>query len=282
MHPLTPRLRCALDATLAGSLILATSLAASGATENEGALRALAATHDILFCAHEQHTTPLSYARLLHSKDVMLAGGTSLVAFEGGCEDGNDNDAIYIFAAHDSQPYKLVSTQYGFLEKLTLDGSLVLMSNPGGVSVRYRETERWNGTTFGPASSTMVWVQTGESKPTPVPLAFTVGTSSATVSGTVRRDFPDVYRFDARAGQTMSVDVRPRSGSIGRVEIAVEDGADITSGSALSWHGALPVAMHAVMLADGSGDNEPGGHYVITVDGADDNRATYAMTVSIR
>jgi hypothetical protein len=277
-----PWQRYAVAATLAGSIILATSLTASGATENEAALQALAATHDMLFCAREQHTTPLGYARRLSSKNVTLADGTSIVAFEGGCEDGNDNDAIYIFAARASQPYKLVASPYGFLEKLASDGSLVLMSNPGGVNVRYHETQRWNGTTFGPASSIMVWVPTGESKHTPVPLAFAAGTSSATVSGTVRQDFPDVYEFDARAGQTLSVDVHPRSGSIGRLLIGVERGADITSGSTLSWHGTLPEAMHTVTFADGSAGNEPGGHYTITVDGANENRAGYSMTVSIR
>jgi hypothetical protein len=272
-----------LDATLAGSLVLATSFAALGATTNEAALRALATNREIVLCAQEQKMPPLTYARRLYSKNVTLADGTSIVTFEGGCEDGNDNDAIYIFGARGSQPYKLVSKEFGFLEKLAPDGTLVLMSNPGGTNVRYHDTERWNGATFTHASSIMVWMNTGESKPASVPFAFAAGASSATVSGTVRRDFPDVYQFDARAGQTLSVDVRPRSGRIGRLAIEVAGGSDvITFGRALSWHGKLPPATHAVRLADGRVDDAPGGHYTITVDGADDNRATYAMTVSIR
>jgi hypothetical protein len=260
--------------TLACGLILAASVPASAATTNavasEAALRALAATNDIASCAKTAHATPLAYARRLNSWNVTLAGGTSISVFEGGCEDGNDNDALYVFAARASQPYKLVSRDFGFLEKLTPDGILGLMHNPGGVSVRYHDTARWNGSTFVPASSTMVWQSTRESKPAHRPLAFAPGTSSATVSGTVREDFPDVYEFDARAGQRLSVDVRPRRGSACRLAIAVEDGAQIARGSALSWHGTLPEALHTVILADDRADSVPGGHYAIT------------MTVSIR
>jgi hypothetical protein len=270
-----------LAAAFVGSLVLAGSLAASGSAENEGALQALAANRGIALCAHEDHKTPLSYARLLTARGVVLSGGTSIVVFEGGCESGNDNDAIYIFAAHDSKPYQLVAKPYGFLEKLGSDGTLVLMTNPGGVNVRYHETQRWDGKSFAPVSSNMVWVHTGESKPAIVPLAFAAGSSSATVSGTVREDFPDVYRFDARAGQKLSVNVRARTGSIGRLEIGVQDGATVTSGSTLAWRGTLPVATHAVTLGDDRAEDERGGHYLITIDGANEKRATYDMTVSI-
>jgi hypothetical protein len=272
----------AVAAAFVGSLVLLGSRAASAATENQRALHALAANREIALCAHEVHKTPLSYAGLLSSQGVVLPGGTSVVVFEGGCESGNDNDALYIYAAHDSQPYELVAHPYGFLEKLASDGTLVLMTNPGGVNVRYHQTQRWNGVTFAPVSSEMVWVHTGESKPAVVPLAFAAGSSSATVSGTVREDFPDVYRFDARPGQKLSVEVRARTGGIGRMAIGVQDGATITSGSTLSWRGTLPVATHAVTLGDDRAQDEPGGHYLITIDGANERRATYDMTVSIK
>jgi len=57
-----------LDATLAGSLVLATSFAALGATTNEAALRALATNREIVLCAQEQKMPPLTYARRLYSK----------------------------------------------------------------------------------------------------------------------------------------------------------------------------------------------------------------------
>ncbi|MEP6834689.1 MAG: hypothetical protein ABJB74_14940 [Gemmatimonas sp.] len=128
----------------------------------------------------------------------------------------------------------------------------------------------YTGKRYARTGSTIENLETHEIKPTQQPIRFTRGASSATVTGSADLAFPDSWTFDARSGQTLTLNLQRTSGTPATFTIVgpggTDGGARVVADLQVSWSGQLP--------ADGQ--------YTILVDAKGDGRAKYALTVGIK
>lgn len=190
------------------------------------------------------------------------------VQLSGTCACGAVNCSIYIYR----------KTAQGFetiLDDASGLGVEVLKTSSNGYSdllVEARDTAatraetvyKFDGKQYREAKTTIVHVETGETKPATRRLQFKRGTSSATVTGKVSIALPDTYLVGARAGQVMTVKLTAASKAV-RFLVMSPTTRNLVADNAREWSGTLP---------------ETGDYYII-VD-ADERNSTYSMTISIK
>jgi hypothetical protein len=189
------------------------------------------------------------------------------VSLSGACVCGAVNCSIYI--------YRQSITGY----ELILDGAsglgieLLKTSSNGYADVRVeaRDTAATRSVTtykFGKqyreAGSSIVHMETGETKPAYRRLQFKRGTSSTTVQGKASIALPDTYLLGARAGQVMTVQLTAARKSV-RFLVMSPTTRSLVADNARTWTGTLPET----------------GDYTILVD-ADEQGGTYSMTITIK
>jgi hypothetical protein len=123
---------------------------------------------------------------------------------------------------------------------------------------------KFDGKRYREASSRMVNMATGESKPASRRIQFRRGSSTATLQGRVSIELPDTLIVGARAGQVMNVQLTsPRRSA--RFMLMTAKTTMSLADNTTSWSGTLPET----------------GDYLILVE-ADDKSTTYSMTISIK
>jgi hypothetical protein len=190
------------------------------------------------------------------------------VSLSGACVCGMVNCSIYL--------YRQNITGY----ELILDGASGLGIEPlktssngyADVRVEARDTAatrsvtiyKFNGKQYREAGSSVVNMETGETKPAYRRVQFKRGTSSTTVSGKASIALPDTYLLGARAGQVMTVQLTAAHKSV-RFLVMSPTTRSLVADNARTWTGTLPET----------------GDYTILVD-ADERGGTYSMTISIK
>lgn len=190
------------------------------------------------------------------------------VQLSGACACGAVNCSIYIYR----------KTAQGFetiLDEASGLGVEVLKTSSNGFSdllVEARDTAatraetvyKFDGKQYREAKTTIVHVETGESKPASRRLQFKRGTSSTTVTGKVSIALPDTFLVGARAGQVMTVKLTAPRQAV-RFLVMSPTTRNLVADNARQWTGTLPET----------------GDYHIIVD-SDERNSTYSMTISIR
>jgi hypothetical protein len=225
----------------------------------------------VAFCAGRDHLSVPAYVRKWYEfATTVLANGTTIYTAAGGgpCLDGAANIGLFGYVAS-GHTYRRVLWTSEIRAKFRPDGTAVIDGHHSA-SVSVRTMFTFDGTAYRQGKSEYLYEPTGETKPMSVPVHFTYGTSSATVSGRVRAGFADEYTLDGQSGQTMTVTAHATSGKLGDLQIfSADDQIQLTNGSSMSWHGKLPQS----------------GKYKITIDAfadVDNSPATYTMTIAIR
>ena len=190
------------------------------------------------------------------------------VELSGPCVCGMVNCSIYL--------YRQSLTGYeSILEDAAGLGLELLKTSSNGYAdlrVDARDTAatqsqsiyKYDGKRYREASSRIVNMETGESKPSSRRVQFRRGASSATVQGKVSIALSDTWVIGARAGQVMTVQLTSPRGSV-RFMLMTSRTTTSLADNTTSWTGTLPET----------------GDYLILVDtGA--KAATYSMTISIK
>ncbi len=189
------------------------------------------------------------------------------VQLSGPCVCGMVNCSIYLYRQNPAG-YELILE-----DAAGLGIELLKTSSNGYTDLRIDAREnaatqsqsiyKFDGKRYREASSRIVNMETGESKPSSRRVQFRRGASSATVQGRVSLALSDTWLIGARAGQVMSVQLT----SPGKVRFMLMTSSTTMSlaDNTQSWTGTLPET----------------GDYLILVDtGA--KAATYSMTISIK
>jgi len=125
-------------------------------------------------------------------------------------------------------------------------------------------TYKFNGKQYRDATNTIVYLETGESKPAFRRLQFPRGASQTTVQGKVSIVLPDTYLVRARAGQTMTIKLTAARKAV-RFRVMSPTTTSLVADDVRDWTGVLPES----------------GDYHIMID-ADERTSSYSMTVSIK
>jgi len=128
------------------------------------------------------------------------------------------------------------------LADISPDGTVTLPTHES-IDVIFEATYVWNGTKYafsGPRSHRYD-VGLDQRRPYELPVRFAPGTSATTLSGSVAYTFGDDYVFQARAGQTVTIELTKHSGR--RPFISLYYGDEISSLAELfdtdRWSGQL-------------------------------------------
>jgi hypothetical protein len=189
------------------------------------------------------------------------------VELSGPCACGMVNCTIYLYRQTPAGFESLLEDAAGLgleLLKTSSNGYVDLRVDArDNAATQSRSVYKFDGKRYREASSRLVNVATGESKPSSQRVQFKRGASSATVQGKVTLELSDTWVVGARAGQVMTVQLT----SPGKVRFMLMTSRTTTSlaDNTRSWTGTLP-------------DTDD---YLILVDtGA--KAATYSMTVTIK
>ncbi len=190
------------------------------------------------------------------------------VSLSGPCVCGMVNCSIYLYR-QSPRGYE------GILEDAAGLGIELLKTSSNGyadLQIDARENAaaqsqtiyKFDGKRYREARSSLVEVETGESKPSSRRVQFKRGASSTTVHGKVTLALPDTLVIGARAGQTMTVQL---SGPRRAVRFMLMTAKTTTSlaDNTTSWTGTLPET----------------GDYIILVE-ASEKPSSYSMTISVK
>lgn len=190
------------------------------------------------------------------------------VQLSGACACGAVNCSIYIYRKT-AQGFETILDDAAGLGVEVLKTSSngyrdLLVEARDTAATRAETVYKYDGKQYREARTTIVHVETGETKPASRRLQFKRGTSSATVTGKVSIALPDTFLVGARAGQVMTVKLTAVRKSV-RFLVMSPTTRNLVADNAREWSGTLP---------------ETGDYYII-VD-ADERNSTYSMTVSIK
>lgn len=190
------------------------------------------------------------------------------VQLSGMCGCGAQNCAIYVYRPAGQRFERILEGVYGLgieLRGTSNNGYRDLQINAHDTAAtEARTVYKFDGQQYREAGTTIVHLETGESKPASRRVQFKRGSSAATVQGKVSIALPDQYLVGARAGQVMSVQLTSPQKSV-RFLVMSPKSTSLIADNARSWTGTLPET----------------GDYHIIVDG-DERGGTYTMTVSIK
>jgi hypothetical protein len=190
------------------------------------------------------------------------------VQLSGMCACGAQNCTIYLYRATGQGYESILEGASGlgieFLRTST-NGYTDLQINAHGSAVTEARTKyKFDGRKYREGQSTVVDLETGESKPSSRRVQFARGSSSATVRGSASLALSDTWLVGARAGQVMTVQLTAPNKSV-RFFISTPNSANILTDDTRSWTGTLP---------------DTGDYYIIVQGGA--RSAPYSMTISIK
>lgn len=190
------------------------------------------------------------------------------VQLSGMCSCGAQNCTIYLYRATGQGYESMLDGASGLgieLLRTASNGYTDLQINAHDTAAtEARTVYKFDGKQYREARTTIVHLETGESKPAWRRVQFRRGSSSATVQGRVSIALPDQYLVGARAGQTMSVQLTSLQKSV-RFLVMSPKSTSLIADNARTWTGTLPET----------------GDYHIIVDG-DERGGTYTMTISIK
>jgi hypothetical protein len=190
------------------------------------------------------------------------------VQLSGMCSCGAQNCTIYLYRANGQGFESILDGASGLgieLRRTASNGYTDLQINAHDTAAtEARTVYKFDGKQYREAQTTIVQLETGESKPAWRRVQFRRGSSSATVQGKVSIALPDQYLVGARAGQVMSVQLTSPQKSV-RFLVMSPQSTSLIADNARTWTGTLP---------------ETGDYYII-VDG-DERGGTYTMTISIK
>jgi hypothetical protein len=189
------------------------------------------------------------------------------VELSGPCACGMVNCSIYVYRQTRTGYESILEDAAGFglqrLKTSTRGYTDLRVDARDSAATEARSFYKYDGNKYREASSRIVNLRTGESKPASRRVQFSRGASSTTVQGRVSLELSDTWVIGARAGQVMTVQLT----SPGKVRFMLmtsrttESLADNTR----SWTGTLPET----------------GDYILLVD-TDAKAATYSMTITIK
>ena len=189
------------------------------------------------------------------------------VELSGPCACGMVNCSIYLYRQSVAGYELILDDASGLgleLLKTSSNGYTDLRVDARDNAATQSQTVyKFDGKRYREASSRMVNMQTGESKPASRRVQFRRGSSSTSLQGRVSISMPDTLIVGARAGQVMTVQLT----SPGKVRFMLMTSRTTMSlaDNTQSWTGTLPET----------------GDYLILVE-ADDKGATYSMTITIK
>ena len=190
------------------------------------------------------------------------------VQLPGMCSCGAQNCTIYLYRATPQGYESILEGASGLgveLRRSASNGYTDLQINAHDTAAtEARSVYKFDGKRYREAQTTIVHLETGESKPAWRRVQFRRGSSSATVQGKVSIALPDQYLVGASAGQVMSVQLTSAQKSV-RFLVMSPKSTSLIADNARSWSGTLPET----------------GDYHIIVDG-DERGGTYSMTISIK
>jgi hypothetical protein len=190
------------------------------------------------------------------------------VQLSGMCSCGAQNCTIYLYRANGQGFESILDGASGLgieLRRTASNGYTDLQINAHDTAAtEARTVYKFDGKQYREAQTTIVQLETGESKPAWRRVQFRRGSSSATVQGKVSIALPDQYLVGARAGQVMSVQLTSPQKSV-RFLVMSPQSTSLIADNARTWTGTLPET----------------GDYHIIVDG-DERGGTYTMTISIK
>lgn len=190
------------------------------------------------------------------------------VQLSGMCSCGAHNCTIYLYRATGQGFESIIEGAAGLgIEPLrtSTNGYTDFQINAHDTAAtEARTVYKFDGKQYREARTTIVHLETGESKPAFRRVQFKRGSSSATVSGKVSIALPDQYLVGARAGQVMNVQLTSPQKSV-RFLVMSPKSTSLIADNARTWTGTLPET----------------GDYHIIVDG-DERGGAYSMTISIK
>lgn len=189
------------------------------------------------------------------------------VELSGPCACGMVNCTIYLYRQTAAGYESILDDAAGLgleLLKTSSNGYVDLRVDArDNAATQSRSVYKFDGKRYREASSRIVNVATGESKPSSQRVQFKRGASSATVQGRVTLELSDTWVVGARAGQVMTVQLT----SPGKVRFMLMTSRTTTSlaDNTRSWTGTLPDTDDYLILVDTGAKS-----------------ATYTMTISIK
>lgn len=190
------------------------------------------------------------------------------VSLSGACVCGMVNCSIYLYRQSITGYESILDGASGLgieLLKTSSNGYAdVRVEARDTAATRSVTTYKFNGKQYREAGSSLVHMETGETKPAYRRVQFRRGASSTTVSGKASIALPDTYLLGARVGQVMTVQLTAAHKSV-RFMVMSPTTRSLVADNAKTWTGTLPET----------------GDYTILVD-ADEQGGTYSMTITIK
>lgn len=190
------------------------------------------------------------------------------VELSGPCVCGMVNCTIYLYR-QSAVGYELMledAAGFGFklLKTFNKGYADVRVDGRDSAATQYQTVYRFDGKRYREASSRIVNLQTGESKPASRRVQFKRGESSTTLQGRVSLEMADTLIVGARSGQVMTVQVSSPRNSV-RFMLMTSRTTMSLADNTRSWTGTLPETDDYLILVE-----------------TDAKRATYSMTISIK
>jgi len=222
---------------------------------------ALARDGTVAACAREAGASPQAYvSQAFTLRDVRLRGGEQMTVAEGtdGCLALGQSNRIVIFEHRAGGYHRVLNamTMAGDAQ-VRADGTVVLPTHET-IATIFESAYVWDGRAyqFSAPRSTIYDVPLEQRRPYQTVVRFAAGAFATTLTGSVAEDFGDEYRFDARAGQHITITLRahaaPRPAAVllnGERTIAILDGD--------RWSGRLPHSGSYELSVFGSGEADP-------------------------
>jgi hypothetical protein len=190
------------------------------------------------------------------------------VQLSGMCSCGAQNCNIYLYRRVGQGFESMLESTSGLgieLLKTSSNGYTDIQINDHvNAAVEGRTVYKFDGKQYREASTIIVELETGKSKPAFRRVQFPRGASATTVRGNASIALPDTYLVGAREGQVMTVQLTAPRKSV-RLLVMSPTTRSLIADNARSWTGTLPET----------------GDYQIIVD-ADERGGTYSMTISIK
>ncbi|HEU4796825.1 MAG TPA: hypothetical protein VFT02_14415 [Pyrinomonadaceae bacterium] len=191
------------------------------------------------------------------------------VQLSGMCACGAHNCTIYLYRRV-GQGFESILEESASglgieLLKTSTNGYTDIQINAhNNAATEGRTVYKFDGKQYRESRTTIVQLETGESKPAYRRVQFRRGSSSATVTGKASIALPDTFLVGARAGQVMTVQLSAPRQSV-RFLVMSPKTTSLIADNARTWTGTLPET----------------GDYHIIVDG-DERGGSYSMTISIK